>query len=195
MARTLLIPGIDGSPEPHWQAWWQKHDPTAFLVHQDDWSDPTPEAWEAEIAGAVLQHPGSVLVAHSLGCIVVARLLAQWPHLNIAGAMFVAPADPSKSDRLTRFKSFPRREFRVPTALIASRNDPWMSFEAAFDLADDWGSAFVDHGYAGHINVASGFGPWAEGLALRDRLLRRSETWVRPSAVRRLAYPHLGAFA
>ena len=67
MTRTLLIPGIDGSPDPHWQAWWQKNDPMALTVHQDDWANPSPEAWEAEVAGAVLQHPGAILVAHSLG--------------------------------------------------------------------------------------------------------------------------------
>ncbi|MEZ5883450.1 MAG: alpha/beta hydrolase [Paracoccaceae bacterium] len=74
MTRTLLIPGIDGSPDPHWQAWWQKNDPMALTVHQDDWTKPSPEAWEAEVAGAVLQNPGAILVAHSLGCLVVARL-------------------------------------------------------------------------------------------------------------------------
>lgn len=48
MTRTLLIPGIDGSPEPHWQAWWQAKEPNTLTIHQDDWSNPTPEAWEAE---------------------------------------------------------------------------------------------------------------------------------------------------
>jgi hypothetical protein len=35
-------------------------------------------------------------------------------------------------------------------------------------LAKRWGAEFVDMGEAGHINVASGFGPWPEGRALRD---------------------------
>lgn len=180
MTRTLLIPGIDGSPEPHWQAWWQAKEPNALTIHQDDWSNPTPEAWEAEVAGAVLQHPGSILVAHSLGCLVVARLLAQWPQLNIAGALLVAPADPRRSGRLSRFAQVPRTEFRVPVTVAASRNDPWMSFADAFDLADDWGAALVDLGAVGHVNVASGFGPWPQGMALRDALVRRSRAWVRP---------------
>lgn len=187
MTRTLLIPGIDGSPDPHWQAWWQANDPTALTVHQDDWSNPTPEAWEAEVAGAVLHHPGAVLVAHSLGCLVVARLLATWPQLNIAGALLVAPADPRHSPRLRRFADIPRSELPVPVTVAASRNDPWMSFAQAFDLADDWGASLVDLGNAGHVNVASGFGPWPEGMALRDALLRRARRWVRPSAGRRAA--------
>lgn len=187
MTRTLLIPGLDGSPEPHWQAWWQATEPNAVTVHQDDWTNPTPEAWEAEVAGAVLQHPGAVLVAHSLGCLVVARLLAHWPQLNIAGALLVAPADASRSTRLRRFADTPRTELPVPVTVVASRNDPWMSFGAAFDLADDWGAAFVDLGYARHINVASGFGPWPKGLELRDALARRARTHVRPALHRRVA--------
>lgn len=76
MTQTLLLPGIDGSPDPHGQAWWQATDPTAVTVDQDDWANPSPEAWEAKVADAVLQHPGAILVAHSLGYLVVARLLA-----------------------------------------------------------------------------------------------------------------------
>lgn len=185
MTRTLLIPGIDGSPDPHWQAWWQKNDPMALTVHQDDWTNPSPEAWEAEVAGAVLQHPGAILVAHSLGCLVVARLLSSWPHLNIAGALLVAPVDPLRHTRLRRFRNTPRMEFPVPTTVVASRNDPLLPFEAAVDLADDWGAALVDLGQAGHINVASGFGPWPGGMAQRDRLAQRSQLWVRAGTSRR----------
>ncbi len=184
MTRTLLIPGIDGSPDPHWQYWWQASDPTALTVHQDDWSNPTPEAWEAEVAGAVLQHPGAILVAHSLGCLVVARLLSYWPQLNIAGALMVAPADPRRSMRLKRFADVPRNDLPVPVTVVASRNDPWMSFAESFDLADDWGAALVDLGKAGHVNVASGFGPWPRGVELRDALARRSNYRVRPTKAR-----------
>ena len=183
MTRTLLIPGIDGSPDPHWQAWWQKNDPMALTVHQDDWSSPSPEAWEAEVAGAVLQHPGAILVAHSLGCLVVARLLSSWPHLNIAGALLVAPVDPSLNTRLRRFRDTPRMEFPVPATVVASQNDPLLPFDAAVDLATDWGASLVDLGHAGHINVASGFGPWAGGMAQRDRLLQRSQLWMRSAAI------------
>lgn len=184
MTRTLLIPGIDGSPAPHWQGWWQAVEPNAITVHQDDWANPTPEAWEAELAGAVLQHPGSILVAHSLGCLVVARLLAHWPQLNIAGALLVAPADATRSTRLQRFVDTPRTDLPVPVTVVASRNDPWMAYDDAFALADSWGAAFVDLGMAGHINVASGFGPWAKGLELRDAIARRAHYYIRPSRPR-----------
>lgn len=174
MPRTLLIPGIDGSPEPHWQHWWAARDPSALMVHQDDWSNPSPEAWEAEVAGAVLQHPGAILVAHSLGCLVVARLLAKWPQLRIGGALMVAPADTRRSRRLARFADTPRARLPVPVTLVASRDDPWMRFDDAATLAAHWGADLIDLGHAGHINPAAGFGPWPEGPRLRDLLAERA---------------------
>ena len=182
MAKTLIIPGLDGSPEPHWQHWWAATDPKALTVHQDSWADPTPESWEVELAGAVIQHPGAVLVAHSLGCIVVAQLLAKWPQLRISAALLVAPADPGKSERLRAFANVSRNRFDVPVTVVASRNDPWMSFSKARGLAADWGADLVDMGFAGHINVASGFGPWPGGLRLRDDLIARAK----PSGLREM---------
>jgi predicted alpha/beta hydrolase family esterase len=171
---SLIVPGLDGSPAPHWQHWWLACDPSAILVHQEDWSNPVPEIWEAEIAGAILHHPGAIVVAHSLGCLVVARLLSAWPQLRVSGALLVAPCDPRRSVRLARFGGYPRHPLGVPAIVAASRTDPWMTIGEAFDLAAAWGAEFVDMGAAGHINTASGFGPWPQGLILRDRLAGRA---------------------
>lgn len=170
MSTTLIIPGLDGSPAPHWQHWWAATDPTARMVDQADWSRPQPETWEAEIAGAVLQHPGSVLVGHSLGAVTIARLLARWPQLNIAGVLLVAPAEPEADARLAGFGPILENPLGVPATVVASRNDAWMTFSRAAHLAKAWGAGLVDMGFAGHINVDSGFGPWPRGLALRDEL-------------------------
>ena len=67
MIRTLLLPGLDGSAAPHWQHWWERMDPTARIVDQKCWHRPRADQWLTEIAGALLLHPGAVLVAHSLG--------------------------------------------------------------------------------------------------------------------------------
>jgi predicted alpha/beta hydrolase family esterase len=58
--------------------------------------------------------------------------------------------------------------------VAASRNDPWMSFSRAAQLAKTWQADVIDMGFAGHINVASGFGPWPAGRDLRDELLSRT---------------------
>lgn len=174
MTKTLIIPGLDGSPQPHWQHWWALHEPGALLVEQDNWTQPTPEAWETQLAGAIITHPDSVLVAHSLGCILVARLLARWPQLRVKAALLVAPADTTRDDRLHPFVPTVRARLPVPVTVVGSRNDPWMSFGQSAELAAHWGAELIDLGFAGHINVASGFGPWPGGIALRNDLLRRA---------------------
>ncbi len=174
MIKTLILPGLDGSPAPHWQHWWAARDPAALMVEQADWSFPTPEAWEAEAARAILSHPGAVLVGHSLGAVLIARLLTRWPQLKVSAALLVAPADPGTSRRLERFGPLPRQSLGVPATVVASRNDPWMPFSQAEALASQWQADVVDLGFAGHVNVASGFGPWPGALSLRDALLARA---------------------
>ncbi|MET4130165.1 alpha/beta hydrolase [Roseovarius sp. MBR-6] len=168
MIRTLLLPGLDGSPAPHWQHWWERIDPTARIVEQKCWTRPRSDQWLTEIAGALLLHPGAVLVAHSLGAVAAVQLLARWPQLKVGGALLVAPAEPSHDARTAPFGKIPEVALHVPTIVAASRNDPWMAQPRARWLAKRWGAEFVDMGEAGHINVASGFGPWPEGRALRD---------------------------
>ncbi|MBP9047655.1 MAG: alpha/beta hydrolase [Tabrizicola sp.] len=36
MTRTLIVPGLDGAPAPHWQHWWAVTDPRALRVDLND---------------------------------------------------------------------------------------------------------------------------------------------------------------
>jgi uncharacterized protein len=173
MTKTLIVPGLDGSAAPHWQHWWAATDPKALMVDLSDVSAPRPAVWEAELASTILQHPDCVLVGHSLGAVLVARILTKWPQLKVRAALLVAPAETAGSDRIGQFGPIPERPLGVPAMVVASRNDPWMRFTRARGLALEWGADLIDLGFAGHINVASGFGPWPEGKALRDRLVYR----------------------
>jgi len=170
---TLLVPGLDGSAAPHWQDWWAITEPGASLVDLPEACEPNPLLWEGELLRQVRRHPGAVLVGHSLGSVLIARLLARRPGLPVAGALLVAPADPDRSNRTSGFAPLPDTRLPVPSLLVASRNDPWMSHARSAKLAAVWGSDFVDLGYFGHINAASGFGPWAGGKMLRDDLVGR----------------------
>lgn len=175
LPKTLIVPGLDGSPAPHWQEWWARTDPNAMMIDMPDPARPVREVWEAAVAAQVLRHPGSILVGHSLGAVTIARLLARWPGLRIRAALLVAPADPARSDRTQRFGPLPRNRFDVPALVVASRNDPWMSFEDTRALAQSWGATLLDMGHVGHINTAAGFGPWPAGKRLRDELLSQTQ--------------------
>lgn len=169
---TLLVPGLDGSPPAHWQGWWAARDRRARMVIQDDFAAPDPVSWELRLAAAIHDAPGAIIVAHSLGAILAARVAARWPQLRIGGALLVAPADVDvpRDARIACFGPAPRRPLAFPATVAASRNDPWIDLGRARALAEDWSAGFVDLGEAGHVNVESGHGPWAEGMALAAAL-------------------------
>ena len=121
------------------------------MVNLPDPGRPVPAAWEIELASMILQHPGSILVGHSLGAVLIVRLLATWPHLRLRGALLVAPAETTENDRIGHFGAIPELRMDVPTTVVASRNDPWMSFGRAARLARAWGSNLVDMGHAGQV--------------------------------------------
>jgi predicted alpha/beta hydrolase family esterase len=175
----LLAPGVNGSGPEHWQSRWQRELPGARRAEQADWDAPRLSEWVAGLDAAVEQCPGAVLVAHSLGCALVVHWAAATGGRAVAGALLAAPADvEADSPRcraLAGFAPLPRRPLPFPAVLVASRNDPYMGLGRAAALSAEWSARFEDAGTVGHINVASGHGPWAEGLALLDRFLGRIE--------------------
>jgi hypothetical protein len=94
----------------------------------------------------------------------------------------VAPSDPEAANfpsGPTGFAPMPLVRFPFPTVVVASSNDPFVTVVRARTFAKAWGSKFVMIGEAGHINSASGFGDWPEGLALLNTLRKtpnKSET-------------------
>jgi predicted alpha/beta hydrolase family esterase len=86
----------------------------------------------------------------------------------------VAPADVDRTGlhpALADFAPSPRVMLPFPSILVASRDDPWIGFDAARRLADLWGSHLVDAGAQGHLNAASGLGVWTEGQELLERVI------------------------
>lgn len=94
--------------------------------------------------------------SRSFGCLALARHLALHPDSPVRAALFVAPADP---DKFGIAGLLPQQPLNVPSTLIASDNDPWMSAASSRRWAARWGSAWLTLGEAGHINAESGFGP------------------------------------
>ncbi|WP_420344973.1 RBBP9/YdeN family alpha/beta hydrolase [Paenirhodobacter sp.] len=179
MTKTLLVPGLDASPAPHWQHWWAATEHDALTVELPRPSAPAPAAWKIELLCMILRHPDSILVGHSLGATLIARLLTAMPQLQVRAVLLVAPAETEGAARIGHFGPIPEARIAVPSTVVASRNDPWMSYSRASALARAWGSDLVDLGFSGHVNVASGFGPWPGGKTLRDDLLLRSAPFRR----------------
>ncbi len=173
----LIVPGIHNSGPEHWQSRWEAELAGAYRVEQDNWETPTLGEWTASLAEAVRRNPGAVLVAHSLGCALVAHLSRISGGRRIGGALLVAPAEVNRNgpvgQLLHGFSPMPRQRLPFPTTVAASRNDPFVSLDQAAAFAQGWGSRFVDLGEAGHINVDSGHGAWPEGRRLLTELIDR----------------------
>jgi predicted alpha/beta hydrolase family esterase len=173
----LIVPGWSGSGPDHWQSRWERSLKTARRIEQQHWREPDRDAWVSRIVAAVADaRLPPVLVAHSLGVIAAAHAGAKLPRGLVAGAFLVAPADidnaaqwpltagemlqPQKSG----FSPVPMQPLPFAALMIASASDPYCTRDRAKGMADAWRAAFVDAGDVGHINTASGHGPWPDGL-------------------------------
>ncbi len=157
-ARPRIVPGLRNSSPLHWQSWLQSLYPGSVRVNQADWTKPDLEAWAANITDtlAAAGRGPWLGVAHSFGCLALARHLALGADSPLAAALLVAPADP---DAFGLAGLLPQTELAIPTTLIASDTDPWMRVATARLWAQRWGSHWVNLGDAGHINAEAGFGP------------------------------------
>jgi hypothetical protein len=174
--RVLIVPGLNGSGPDHWQTFWERKYGYE-RVHQRDWENPDLAEWLNTLNTAITAGKDrSVIVAHSLGCLAVAHWARTFPENTgqIKCALLVAPPDVDSSpfipEELHRFASYSKLPF--PSVLVGSENDHYMTLDSVRWLADLWGSCFVNVGARGHINPDSGHGPWPEGEALLQDLLR-----------------------
>lgn len=180
--RYLILPGWQGSPADHWQSHWQNTLPVASRVEQLDWQQPQPRDWVASLDRRLAEVGiPTILIAHSLGCITVARWAAQASgHAlqRVRGALLVAPADVERADcplALCSFAPIPRQPLPFPTRVVGSSNDPAASVPRVLELAEQWGSEVtILHG-VGHINAKSGFSHWEQGFAQLFRLQNQIE--------------------
>jgi uncharacterized protein len=170
--RLVVVPGLHGSGPGHWQTWLQGQVADSVRVEQDDWRTPDLERWSDRVADTLeaLGTGPHVIAAHSFGCLATVRATLRRPSLDVAQLLLVAPADPARFDAAT---ALPQGRLGLPTCIVASDTDPWMSAEHAGEWASRWGSDWINLGDAGHINVESGYGPfplareWAAGALNR----------------------------
>ncbi|KAI1690977.1 serine hydrolase domain-containing protein [Ditylenchus destructor] len=126
-------PGFTNSGPDHWQTRWEQKLSTARRVEQAQWSKPVRDDWIARIAEEVnaCDKP-VVLVAHSLA----------YPPSSMRSAFPQRSPAPSWSRRRCRqsrhppetsetFGPYPREPLPFPSMTIASRNDPFGSYEHA----------------------------------------------------------------
>lgn len=113
----LLVPGWRNSGPHHWQSRWQLLHPEMARVDFGEWHHPHPRAWTDVLHQAVLASPSPpLLIAHSLGCLAVANVMALRSILcHLAHETQASPRWPAPWVRICSCEhrlSQPRRRYR-----------------------------------------------------------------------------------
>lgn len=167
---VLIVPGLRQAAANHWQSILAGRIATARCVAPIGRDNLDCQARLDAIDAAVGEIDGPIIVvAHSAGVLSVVRW-AQSTRRAVLGALLAAPPDfetpmPEGYPDMPALAAAgwlptPRGPLPFPSIAALSRDDPLGDYDRIERLAAGWGSRVVDLGAVGHLNPASGFGPW-----------------------------------
>jgi uncharacterized protein len=172
MKPVLLVPGINNSGPVHWQSIWEASHAKIQRVMQRDWDHPDCEEWAEALDAAVrLVNEPPIIVAHSLGCLVVARWAARSKQA-VHAVLLVAVPDPDGSAfprEATGFSPVTNELLGKRITIISSTDDPYSNPAYTLQRVAQWNAEHISLASCGHINAASGLGDWAEGWSIVER--------------------------
>ncbi|GAA1834357.1 RBBP9/YdeN family alpha/beta hydrolase [Agromyces salentinus] len=170
----LILPGIGGSGPEHWQTQWERELPGSIRIAPSSWDEPRLDDWLAAVDRAsAVAGDDTVIVAHSMGCLVAGEWLARNPG-RASAVLLVAPPDPDGErypDAASEFARIGRHPLDVPALVVVSEDDPYGGVAYAAGLAEVWGARLVSVGAHGHLNADSALGGWPEGRQLLEGLV------------------------
>ncbi len=179
---VLIVPGLRDHVPQHWQTLLAQELPESRSVPPMGRTDLDCAARGRALEEAVAAIDGPVLlVAHSGGCIMVAHWAMQTRRASqVHAAMLATPPDferpmpegyPSMADLVAAgWFPVPKGALPFPSVVLTSDDDPLGQRERVEDLARGWGSRLLHLGAVGHLNPASGFGPWPRAKELVEAL-------------------------
>lgn len=171
---VVIVPGMRDHVEEHWQTLLAQRliegGRTVRTVPPPVENRLCRDAHVALLVEVIAQTTGPVvLVAHSAGCITTVQW-ARWHDADVRGALLAAPPDfdtplpagyPTPGElKKSGWTPVPRSPLPFPSIVAASSTDPLGSLERVAELARNWGSRLAELGDVGHLNPASGHGPW-----------------------------------
>jgi len=178
---VLVLPGWQNSGPRHWQSRWEALYGDV-RVEQSDWMHPLRGDWMMRLEETIADiedreaAPQVALVAHSLGCQLVAAWAAHSRRTaRVRAALLVAPPDIERDEfraALHSFASIVRQPLPFASLAVISADDPFCDPARAHGMAADWGARTLDAGPRGHLNSDSGLGEWPQGRQLLADLVR-----------------------
>ncbi len=177
--RLVLVPGGGGSGPEHWHHAWAADDDRCEWVDQRNWDGGSRDDWVGALDRQIRTSTRpAVLVAHSLGTIVVAHWAAT--HTGpVVAALLVAPADiedawVTAGSVYEPFVPIPMTPLTFPSVVVASTDDPFLALDRGEQLAQAWGSEIEVVGPHLHLGSDARLGAWSAGRAILDRLISRA---------------------
>ena len=179
---VVIVPGLRDHVPDHWQTRLAAELERVRIVPPLE-QDKLSLAARVDALDQVLSQVDGpvVLAAHSAGVMITVHW-AQQPTRSVHSALLATPADIEKPfppgyptiDELDGhgWLPVPRRRLPFPSIVAASTTDPLASSRRVAGLAEAWGSRLVELGAVGHLNPASGFGPWDRAHELLDEAVR-----------------------
>lgn len=176
----VIVPGLRGHVEEHWQSILAGQLENSVIVPQVDGDPIQLDARLAMLESVVAaQESPVILVAHSAGVPTTVFWAAQ-TKLPVAGALLATPPDLTKPmhaphptlEQLSAagWGPVPMVPLPMPSIVVSSSNDPLATEEKAAEYAQAWGSVLVAGGEVGHLNPVAGYGPWPRALELLSEL-------------------------
>ncbi|MFH9725579.1 RBBP9/YdeN family alpha/beta hydrolase [Streptomyces sp. NPDC017254] len=176
----VIVPGLRDHVEDHWQTVLARRlgdaGRTVHTVPPLGRDRLSRDAQVANLAEVMARVTGPVtIVAHSAGVMTTVQWARRYD-ADVRGALLVAPPDfgtplpdgyPTPEELAAQgWTPVPRGPLPFPSIVAAGSDDPLGSPERVAGLARDWRSLLVDLGPVGHVNPASGHGPWPQAEEL-----------------------------
>ncbi len=179
----LIVHGLEGSGPEHWQTWLAARlrarglDVAYPLL--PDAASPRLERWLEALADELGRLPAAetTVLCHSLGSLLWLHHAATRPPLHVDRVLLVAPPQPDVDDpQSPGFRPVPLDAEGVASAaretrLVCSTDDPWCPVPTSERIGSEIGVEIDWLDDAGHVNAATGYGPWpaVEAWALGER--------------------------
>jgi predicted alpha/beta hydrolase family esterase len=170
-ATVVLVPGLRGHVEDHWQTRLAAARPDSRTVPPLGRTEPSLHARVRLLDWLVADVDGPVvLVAHSAGVLATVHWAATYTGEKVVGALLATPPAfatplPPEYPSIAELRDHgwlpvPRRPLPFPSILAVSTDDPLGNPVRMRAFANAWGSRIHSLGAVGHLNPASGYGDW-----------------------------------
>jgi predicted alpha/beta hydrolase family esterase len=191
-ATVVLVPGLRGHVEDHWQTRLAATLPNARTVRPLGRNEPSLAARVSLLDQIVEDVAGPVvIVAHSAGVLVTVHWAANYEGTSVVGALLATPPAfaaelPPEYPSVRQLRDngwlpIPRRPLPFASILATSTDDALGNPVRMRAMANAWGSREHSLGAVGHLNGASGFGEWPEAPALIEELTAGTRSELVPA--------------